>query len=445
MSRAVNLDFLCHSKGNGITLEAPVQKTKIHRQEIINDVTWCNFLVPNDKFVSLSDREKNLERKFVVCLNIPNEDKIARSYAAFESVLDFIGYIRKIPRDRWHFFEVIRGSQPQKLYFDIDISQERFEKLGVIKKDMKIESQQKEMDTFCRKLISDLVKGIVKAYHNRKYQLNLIKNILLFTSHSMVKRSFHLIVTGFAVSNNDENKILANEATEDLSQEQKECVDTLYSKIQQLRLYQSQKAGSGRPKVLLDKWYYYDNLIERPRTDLSKLSSVNSELRQAAEFTMLFQQSCVTYIGGCVVIPILFEKVQDIIRSTEDDLEDLDPKVVASLSKRIKGNLFKVYKIDRVIGSLVLLKRILRAHCSLCDRIHESENAFLRVNKHGKIYFYCRRNNQGTKLMGDISDLMPVLEGVKEEFQTAHLESLMRGNTLTLHAQLRNLAGKVKA
>ena len=66
--------------------------------------------------------------------------------------------------------------------------------------------------------------------------------------------------------------------------------------------------------------------------------------------------------------------------------------------------------MSRVIGRMILLQRIQKAHCSLCNRVHENENAFLSVGENWNVYFYCRRDESKSINMGYVVDNSESLE-----------------------------------
>lgn len=459
--QTVNLsDILCGSKGLSPVYSVSTTRSyqKSQKVESISGVDWYYYLVPNEQHFSLSDHigRDAINRKFIVCLNVPRgEDKVTRMFAAFNSYLDFIHYVKKIPKDRWFFFEVILGEQAQKLYFDIDIN---------------VKDVKEDIDAFTNKLITNLVGRILDTYWQRNIQLKINENILIFSSHSDKKRSFHVIIDGYAVLNNRENEILASEVLDGFPDDYLKFIDiSMYSAKQQLRLYQSQKPGSGRPKIFVDKWYYGHQLIEYAYPHLH----VPDELtRESLKFTMLFKASCVTVIDNCQIIAVLNEEPINIYTDEHtgeprlwsengafDDMDDTEItyEIIRAITERVDSKLFLIYKLDKTMGSLIILKRKKSAYCTLCERVHDSENAFLRINKRGKVYFYCRRNEEKNKCIADVSDLLPE----NKDLCQSHIQSIMAHtasnkeipqkkteqllnppSTVSLHSQLRSIGSR---
>lgn len=454
--QAVKLDeLLCGTKGlcptytfnNTKSDAAPAErKPKIESTEVISGVNWYYYLVPNAEHKCLMDcvGRDEINERFVVCATLPkkNKKKCTLLFAAFDSVLTFINYIKHIERDRWHFFEVILGGQPQKLYFDIDI---------------KAEDVKSNIDEFTQSLLNCLVGRITSTYLARGYQIDIARQILMFSSNSLLKRSYHVIVDGYCVMNNRENLVLASEVLEGFPSEFKPFIDSsMYSSKQQLRLYGSQKPGSGRPKIFVDQWHYGTSLIQYPYPEVQGLDEI---CRENLRHTTIFQASCVTATSTCKIIYILFDSSSGENRngrpklwaetSAFDDEMTVTDDILKAICERIDQRIFEVYYVDKVVGSLVLLRRRdgkgpkgkVQAHCSLCDRPHDSENAFLRLSKVGKVYFYCRRNEGNNKYVCNVSELMPVVEDEISELHVQSAINQLRGTTpVPLHSELRTLA-----
>lgn len=197
---AVRLDdVLCYSKGQSPVVVIPQRKTKKYNIENIKGIDWFYYLVPNDTDISLSDRIgiNELENMFVVCLTLPpsqtkfgkeKKEKLTRLFTAFDSVLDFLHYAKTIEITKWWFFEVILGTRPQKLYFDIDVARDELVKNGIITDNDNEMQAQWEMDMFMRKFLTELISRIVNIFHKRSYPIDLRRNILLFSSNSTKKR-----------------------------------------------------------------------------------------------------------------------------------------------------------------------------------------------------------------------------------------------------------------
>ena len=408
--RGVNLGSIIQNvNSSNIKVKRYKQKKNISK-ETIKGVDWFYFLVPNENHMSLIEHvgPDDILSSFVVCMNIPSQQKTKpiRLFSAFNSYLNFINYIKDIPQEKWGFFEEILGDQPQKLYFDIDITTDNT-------------PSNVDMDYFSKTLLDILIENILTIFSNRGYNLDLNRNVLLFSSNSTTKRSYHIVIDGYIVSHYKENAVLAKEILKDIPIPYRRCIDeTMYSSKQQFRLLGSQKLGSGRPKIFVDKWYYKGQLIEYTFPE-----SINqSEDINTLKFTTLFAKSCVTVTYDCEYLNIEVDEDEKIIprqyTSNDDGDVEITEEIITAITNRIDKVALDIFKFDKVVGSLILLRRKKPANCSICNRVHENENAFLRIDKNGQVWFYCRRNEDSKNKVADLSDIVG-------NITTAHISSVM--------------------
>lgn len=423
-------------------------RRKQFKTEIIHEKEWYYYFIPNKDGYSLTDKigPNEINKKFIVCAHIPKPnakegDKPTRIFSAFDSALDFFYYIKDIPQERWVFFEYIMGDQVQKLYFDIDVKIEKLVEIGIINNPGDPNHCKQQLDLFGNQLISSLVGQIVTVFNKLGYPIDIAKQILLFTSHSETKRSYHIVVNGYAVANAEENEILAEDILKEFPEYifKYRIIDRLFSSRQQFRLLYSQKAGSGRPKIFVNKWYYGDNLIEYKHKE---------ELSPIVKFTTLFQASCVTYTESCQIIPISCpdddsKKFRGRYRSwaemgTFDNNEEIKvtEEIVEVIHKRVDPKMFDIYKFDkdRVTGSFIWMNRKTELigteiMCTLCGRTHSSIGAFLRVDKYGKVYFHCYGTEGEKRKVADVTDLLQLDKELENNQKQSIVNQLMKKNT----------------
>ncbi len=449
MAKVVYLgNILCSTKGT-----PPVQYPKLppaptvkpsrpRKSQTIRNVEWFYYLVPHEDALGLVDVVPNYERMFLVCGHFPRpEAKPLKMFAAFGTYLEFVNYIRDVPRDLWNFFEVILGSRPQKFYFDIDLKED-YIPIG------------QHLESFTERLLTILINRIVETFRNvLQVDFQLEKNLLIFSSHGSGKKSFHLIIDGYCVTNHRENSDLMVEILKNVPREYidvqtgpkkgKKIIDIgMYSSKQQFRLYGSQKPdnnGPGRPKIFVSefehegKWY-------RHQFDCPPMSERD---RTMFEFTLIFQKSCVTFVDHCQVVTV--NKSSDLDESDDvgiwhrprlwsergafDESDRyLTPLAMSQALEIVQSKVnLEVWSIGETQNGMIALRRKRPAHCPICEREHENENAFASVNgKWGQVRFHCWReiDTSGPRkngfLIGDVES--GFLKLVVEQ----HIESVRR-------------------
>jgi hypothetical protein len=391
-----------------LTPKLVMTRTRPRKSEMIRGVEWFYYFVPKEHSMGLSEVTPNYKSKFLVCLHRPSNDgKTFKMFAAFDNYLQFLNYIRDIPRENWHFFELILGSVPQKFYMDIDIKEE-YVPIG------------EGIDSFTKRLMECLIGRIEDVFVNYlELHFDFTKNLLLFTSHAQTKRSFHIVVDGYRVANNQENTdlmaLVLDTVPEEFIEVQEgpekgsKIIDIgMYSKKQQFRCYGSRKperAGKqGRPKIFQEEFEFDGKYY---RHDFSEIPPMTEANRKVFEFTWLFQKSCVTFVDQCQ--PVVITEVDT--RGDEDDdrirhrprlwsergaFDDhrrfdhlITPQMVEKAIEKVNP---EVWSIAEVNGGMIGLRRKMKALCNICEREHEHENAYVSIDpKWGNVYFHCWR------------------------------------------------------
>src|SRR5579875_3588155 len=375
---------------------------------IYKNQSWYTKLVENLDNMNFKDN------KFLVCWHrILDENSTIRLFSCFNSCVDFLNYIKDEDIENLSFFEIIMENQLQKLYFDIDIKLEDF-----------VQKVNQDIKQFKNELISILVDNIILRYKQLSLDIDITKNILIFSSSSKDKKSYHVIVDGYCVTNNKENKKLYELVTSNIPLKYRQFIDdSMFSTKQQFRLYLSQKPKSGRKKRFKKKWKYHDKIINYD-------FGINDDIDPKVLFSSLFQSSCVSVTTGCKVFTIENEEMD---LKPRVDLAPVDnhKEILNMLKDSEYSYILNVYKFYQVINNYICLKRKMNAYCTICCRVHESENAYMMVINNN-VYFVCRREpEKSLKILTlpskvDIKDLYPVLYGKKLPCALSVYERVMK-------------------
>ena len=284
----------------------------------------------------------------VICL----QGKEYRQFAMFSPLYTFVNHILKTPPEERCFYEVIMGNSPQKVYFDIDISD----------KSVSIEKANEMVDDLKRSILLD---SRIKE-----------NDILVFSSHGVDKKSFHIIVNNWCLPDYNSNKVYCHKVIDNMKSPLKIFIDLIvYKNLQQLRTFCSTKRGADRFKILTSKHDF------------------NSGSNQRVNIFNTLLASLVTNTKSCKILEYT-EIVKRVYNSDLGDISDEDISIVNNLDF-IKDGTFTIGEIN---GRIVPLKRNRPSHCRICDREHQNENPFLVFTEH-MIIFHCRRTiNDGMKI-----------------------------------------------
>lgn len=259
------------------------------------------------------------------------------------------------------YYEVLSENKIRKMYFDIDIKDKNL------------------VD------IDDLIKNIYDC-------LSLLLNdpVIMITkseNNYLKKCGIHVIILNYYVKNVYSAKRFYYNFIEKLDEKYKEFFDDqVYKSCQQFRLLFSSKNEEVRPKL-------FYKIVPKQNISVNKY--------------ILFVLSLLSYCKeGFSEIKLNEIIVNDYIPMSNKYIEinDIDHNfskiILEKAQKYIDLSCFNMHGIK---GIFLILKRIRPSMCKNCNRVHESENAFL-YHKNNRIFFGCRRNNKNIDIGELFSD-----------------------------------------
>lgn len=364
------------------TIFEPIQ-TNTHRGPyILHDKRWYFRLVKSDDTYKraralMDDYNLNeLSQHLVICYapdklpgNKNTHDKQIRVYAFFDSYLEFYNYMKKFSREDLAFYEVIFGEFPQKPHFDVDISIEEFNRLF----------PNESVDTAVDLLKDFMITACIELIPN----LNIEKDILIYTSHGINKRSFHLVINNKCHDGNKESKAFYSAVLSKVPKYRNFIDHGVYSPRQQFRILWNQKPKSGRPKCFLEEFTYLGKTYTHKYGEKITKQALK-------EVTMLYE-SLVGFTSGCVSLPSLIPP-RPLNYKDLGSYNNLSDTAIQHCMSLLENKLEEApFSIKEIRGHYIILKRNSPSYCSICKRIHKAENPFLYVLE-GRIYLDCRRS-----------------------------------------------------
>lgn len=417
--------------GNAITIQAgetcnfyqrhekvfePIVLAKRWGPLIIYDKRWYFRLVQarNGEYqrsrALMDDFDLNMiANHMVVCFTpdiLPGQDrpfrtkegKPGRIYAFFDSYLEFFDYMQKFSDTDRAFYELIFGELPQKPHFDIDISLE----------DLNQAYPGENIDTVADKLIEALITGCILVLADHSVTLDIHRDVLLYSSHNLDKRSFHLVLNNKCHDGHKETKAFYDAVVikvKDITQgKYLGFIDAkVYSPRQQFRLVGCQKQRSNRPKVFYEEFLFqgtrYTHIYNEDVSDI-----------MMKKLTMIYE-SMVSFTAGCTLLPSLIppKPINHSDLGTMPDLEDnIVDRCMIMLRNRFASMTYTItnkygeqiirpvpcpFSMNEIHGHIITLKRDAPSYCTTCRKVHDDENPYMFIIK-GKLYFDCRRTEQ---------------------------------------------------
>ena len=302
---------------------------------------------------SLLSRETISPDDLIVCQQLQT-----RRYTKFDSFASFSRFFHTLPEDEKCFYEMLLPEKPRKPYFDIDMGRSEI-----------TDHSEKDFLRMVKKAISDMLAKEAK--------------ILIFSSHTPSKFSYHIIVDSFILQSQKELVVFFERVLERIEDRYKQFFDkSVYKSVQQFRIVGSHKFGKPNEKTFLRE---LSKNFKYPPTCREKI----------AKFNYLLSCSLISNNGYCTLLggfappeedrPVVFGSAE------ESDVEDV---LRLFYSKYSMGD-FQYHECKEKNGNLlVVLKRLNATYCEECDRVHENENPFLVVfGQFRNVSFYCRRRD----------------------------------------------------
>jgi len=314
---------------------------------------WYHYLnkVKEDNLVH---NEKLEDENLVVCQQLAT-----RRYTYFQNFSAFFRYLNTLQDNERCFYEILMPEKPRKPYFDIDM-------------------EKRKMSDFDEKELFKEIRKIFREILGKQYCL------LVFSSHTTNKWSYHLIIDDFILQNYKECEIFYDRFTDKLSDRYKEYFDrSVYKSVQQFRIIGNHKFEKENTKTFekdLSVGFKYP----------TRCREKNAKFLHLLSISLISNNSYCNILGG--FSPPEEERNLGIGAACEGDISD------------VLQNFFAVYSPDDFQYSgckeqngnlLLILRRLNPTYCKECVRVHENENPFITVTGgYRNITFYCRRKDE---------------------------------------------------
>nr|QBK89873.1 MAG: DNA primase [Pithovirus LCPAC101] len=399
-------------------------KPKDKMCELLAQEGLTNYSSNQRALIEDHDLER-LRNKLIICSSLPNlsyknknKNKEVKKFTFFDSYVSFVKYQAYINSSRRCCFECIIGNSPQKPHFDVDISLE--------------ENPDFDANDF-EDLKDELIYSIDQTMVEYGIELNIYRDVCIYTSHGSKKYSCHLIIDNYYHSDNKEARSFYDLVVGNMSEYYAQFIDgAVYSSFQQFRIIGNLKYGSDRRKVFHPTWTLKGDVIEYQYPDMDSLYQDDEDKFDTKTFSMV-RSSLISWVENCKPLP-KFEFKKDnpvnekFLKCVNYRLFSTLPKIkrqygnsngssdeYADENKLTKNEIMSAIKLTRVFykqhshifpfrfrdikysekGILITFSRQnkIRSYCPICKSIHESDNPFLSINPYNKnIYYMCQRD-----------------------------------------------------
>lgn len=277
-------------------------------------------------------------------------DEVTNHYIVFDTKESFeLWYNLKKER---HYHEIILGHQPQRLKFDIDIT------------------DTVNINEVINCILNTIISTLDELYYGID-DVSLDRNNFVVTDSSghvgsVYKHSYHIILYTHALANATEAKHITNAVIDNLPTEYVKYIDKNVNKsVQNFRILLSCKYKSIRQKVI----------------------STTFE----TSLPVLLDTMIVPFKGIQILEQLCEENCDIIIGETIDD-ENI--KQILKIAKSF--NILDGHKFRDIKNNSINFDRIKPTYCSLCDEIHHKDNSLILQydDISGNIYEFCRQSKK---------------------------------------------------
>lgn len=313
---------------------------------------WCPTL-----YTDKVSKELNFPYNYNDNLIVSRQFGTLRQFTSFKSYTHFQQYNNGTPESERCFYEVILGKKKRKPYFDVDIDMKEYTDMNEEKAD-------------------NMITMLVENINEELYKYN--PKIIVFTSHRPDKLSYHIVVDGVCLADNEATRDFADKV---VSVEMRNYVDTkVYSTVQQMRIVGSVKYGKTNKKIV--NYYLSNNFYIPKELKFNKFRKEN----------YILQSSLISFTENCEFVSF---KTNETKKKKQLSKGNADEHDVDDAMKLLNDNYtnFEIRQVLEKDGNvLVELTSNDSYHCKIHDRIHESENAYITIQGiYRNVWFDCRR------------------------------------------------------
>src|SRR5690554_5408485 len=212
---------------------------------------WFHHLVPQ-KDPSKDSLLGNIEiiDEIVVCRQLQ-----FRQFTTFPRIGALYNHLSAIPDHLRCYYEIVVSGKA-KLYYDVDINKKDIEYEGKCLSDYDEDTISQVLREVGEKCMESIILAILDTAKIYKIEIRP-DDIMLFSSCSKIKESYHLVVPRWYVNTPQHNKTFFDSVYEKVNPKYKKFLDTsVYKRNQQFRMVWSQKYQSNRMKTFMEEWEF---------------------------------------------------------------------------------------------------------------------------------------------------------------------------------------------
>lgn len=388
-------------------------------------IKWVPFLVEPEAEGNRRIVPSLSKSNYIISFECAPTEQSKRCYSGFDSPADIYELIRR-PSMENRYHEVIRLNVLQKPRFDIDVSISEL-------------PETTSLLEFGESIKDMLIEAVVKVLAVDRIEVDLERDVMIYTSHGAEKMSYHVILNRYKHNNLHEAKAfyhLCKAAASDPVMFQQYVDDSIYSKNHCFRLQGCHKYGSSlRPKVYSQDFIYRGNHYRH-------VIDHGARSKGAIELS-IFSNGLVTFTSGTEKMLPLYVDPSSRPKTYNSSVQ-LSSNSVDMAMELLYGRFGKLlYSYKGVDGNCIHLTRNRPSYCEGCSRTHDKRDPFMYVVG-TSLWYRCHRVNPSWKgdLLGEITTISK--EKVDEVIERAKIMLERETFGIATHVDMESLIAKCR-
>lgn len=240
-----------------------------------------------------------------------------------------------------------------------------------------------------------------------------VDTLVITQSHTVEKISYHVVQDTFFMTNIEckmlyrDTKALLEKRSQKL---QADSIDhSVYGNNQNFRVYGCCKRNKRNSK----------EVYTGPALQIGSESYTHQRLTDRLSIP-----GCLAPLNMKILAASLISNIITSMRLALPVFEKLQPERVLLMKSKAKGKpveklemeAFKIFSSHplsksqdgspafelsyALTGGIVVINRIKPSHCSLCERVHDEENNYLKIEMNNDVHYYCRRAQDNSPKKG---------------------------------------------
>lgn len=443
-----NLDRSTTNNGSSTTKEPLIcggssLYTTYNKVIYINGKRFYPYLIPHPKHLNLLQSKDYHSGDFIIAKDHiyrkGSESRKCPIFTAFRTYIDAFHWIRSLHIEERCCYEIIPSEFADEIKYEDLTNKDNFKNHPTVQKphfDIDIESKDHDIILLgeeVKNAVTSSINIVMKSYN---VQYNKTNHLLIYSSHRIDKRSFHIIINGFYHNSPKEAGAFYQLVINNVPEHLRKYVDhSVYKRYQQFRGLGNHKIGKDNIKTIDPSTEYIPDGYKDIR-NIDPITIWNSnDYDDQVSLLRNFEASLITFTSGCIQLPSFIpnnkngynirrgeiiaprSEITEWIKNNSHKGIDTSSLGIVPETRKVnyygnntiyscydyydecvdafdKSVIHKFFEITGISNDWIILKGDHITDCIIHKRVHENDNAYIFIDYLGVIYVRCRRSER---------------------------------------------------